>query len=162
MNPTNLSDLTGLTSNFRETYIYIYISGITINEVIAVLTQFADDTTMYLRYEPLTLNEIANMLTIVEKNLGLKVSYDKTRLYRIGSLAGSDATLYTARSYIWSNEPIDTLGIQIACDGKEVPDNYGKVIEKVTSTCGSWYLRTLSLSGKIKVINTLVASLFVN
>ena len=45
---------------------------------------------------------------------GFTVSYEKTTLYRIGSLRHSNAALYDMNQYVWSNEDITVLGIKIA------------------------------------------------
>ena len=62
------------------------IKGINVYDVIFLLSQFADDTTLYLSYDAITLNAAIATLTLIEENMGLKVNYDKTSLYRIGSL----------------------------------------------------------------------------
>ena len=139
------------------------IHGITVNQVLKILTQFADDTTMYLRYDPITLHEVGDTLVKIEKNLGLMVSYEKTCLYRVGTLAGTDAQVYTQKNYLWSNEPMDTLGVKLDCsDNSQVIElNYKNVRDKLLNICNDWYNRSLSLIGKVQVVNTLMASLFV-
>ena len=42
------------------------------------------------------------------------LSYDKTTLYRIGSLRHSDARMYNIDQFAWSNKDITVLGVQIA------------------------------------------------
>ena len=139
------------------------IKGITVNHVLNVLSQFADDTSFFLRYELLTIQATTEVLNIIEKNLGLQVSYDKTKLYRVGSLAGTNACMYTARNYQWTNEAIDLLGTSINCRGREAytDKNWLDVMARVDIVCKDWYNRTLTLTGKIQVVNTLIASLFV-
>ena len=137
------------------------IQGITIAEVISILSQFADDTSLFLTYDRITIDATVETLSAVEKNLGLKVSYDKTRLYRIGSLAKTNAAMYTTKNFIWTNDNIDTLGVLLDCSGQAVPENFSKISDKVEGTLKNWYLRKLTLTGKIQVINTLIASKFV-
>ena len=91
---------------------------------------------------------------------GFTVSYEKTTLYRIGSLRYSNAQMYDLDQFIWSNEDINVLGVQIAHEDI-IMKNYEKIIDKVKMALSAWYNRGLSLIGKIQVINTLVASLFV-
>ena len=91
---------------------------------------------------------------------GFTVSYEKTTLYRIGSLRYSNAQMYSLDQFQWSNEDITVLGIKIAHEDILLK-NYEPVVQKVKQTLNAWYNRTLSLHGKIQVVNTLIASLFV-
>ena len=50
---------------------------------------------LYLPFEKTVLNAVVDVLTDVEENTGLKVSYDKTAVYKIGSIANTDAKIYT-------------------------------------------------------------------
>ena len=91
---------------------------------------------------------------------GFTVSYEKTTLYRIGSLRHSHATMYSLDQFKWSNQDISVLGVTIAHEDI-VEKNYNNIVEKTQNILNSWQHRGLSLLGKIQVVNTLVASLFV-
>ena len=88
---------------------------------------------------------------------GFTVSYEKTTLYRIGSLRHSSAKMYDMTEYVWSNNDITVLGVTIAHENI-VEKNYADVLEKAKSVFTAWYNRDLSLMGKVQVVNTLVAS----
>ena len=60
------------------------IEGISINQIKNILSQFADDTNVFLKYDRIVLNELIDVLMHVEAAMGLKVSYDKTVIYRVG------------------------------------------------------------------------------
>ena len=137
------------------------IQGIPLKDLKDILSQFADDTGAFLKFENETIMEFCSCLALMERNIGLKVSYDKTILYRIGSLVDSCAKLYTDKQMQWSSKPIDTLGVQISCEGVECDENFLKVLQKLKQVCINWYNRNLTISGKILVINTLMSSLFV-
>ena len=92
---------------------------------------------------------------------GLTMSYDKTLIYRIGSLANTDAKLYTTRKIKWTNNPINTLGIDLYQNADELDKNYEKIMHKLATVSEMWFYRNLTLIGKIQIINTLMASLFV-
>ena len=49
-------------------------------------------------------------------SLGCIPNEPKTNIYRIGSLANSNATLYTQKSYCWSNDPPNILGVRVSTD----------------------------------------------
>ena len=137
------------------------IRGLDLYGIKRILTQFADDTAAFLSYEKLTLDTFIDVLDHVEKNLGLKVSYDKTSIYRIGSLCNSNAKLFTQKDLNWTNKPIDLLGVKIPCDGSQRPENFEEIVTKVNNICENWFNRTLMLFGKVTVLNTLIGSLFI-
>ena len=62
--------------------------------------------------------------------------------------------------YIWSNEDITVLGVKITHEDI-LQKNYQDIHEKIRNVLNAWYNRGLSLLGKVQVVNTLVASLFV-
>ena len=126
-----------------------------------MLSQFVDDTRAYLTYNPIVLDSFCNTLGEVERNLGLKVSYHKTCLYRIGSLRNSSAKCYTTKDLTWCNASIETLGVSLLCDGLSDPSNFEKVIQKLDTVCSDWRHRNLTLMGRVLVVNTLMSSLFV-
>ena len=137
------------------------IRGITVNDVINILSQFADDTSLYLTYDRSTLEATFEILQKVEAQLGLKISYDKTKVYRVGSLTGANARMYTAKEVAWVNEPIHTLGVSINCDGSESDENFQSIVHKLHKVVGKWHNRKLTLHGKVQIINALMGSLFV-
>ena len=81
-------------------------------------------------------------------------------MYRIGSLRHSSAVLYNMDQVAWSNESINVLGIRIT-HGDVVHENYEGVLSKVRKILGNWENRSLTLTGKVLVVNSLVMSLFV-
>ena len=138
------------------------IKGIPVNDIINTLGQYADDADLYSLFDQESLNAILSNLKIFYQNFGFKVNYDKTSLMRIGSLKQSDAKLITEREVVWTNNPVNILGIYTGTDLEScMNQNYDPLIEKSRRILNSWKNRHLSLFGKINVINTLVASLFV-
>lgn len=106
--------------------------------------------------------ELEKALTHFEVATGMTVNYDKTCIYRIGSLANSDAKIITKKPFLWSNGPLKILGIHIDYDLTVMSQlNYSELLNRIKATCNSWHNRGLSLIGKILVINSLCASTFV-
>ena len=93
-------------------------------------------------------------LTYIEINTGLEVSYKKTTLYRIGSIANTNAKLYTKKQLRWSNDVINTLGFNLYHNNFD--ENLNQVIIKLKTVAKLWYYRHLILMGKVMVINTLL------
>ena len=136
------------------------IQGITMSQIENFLNQFADDADVFSMNTEASLTAIFEELEKFRLQSGFCISYDKTVLYRIGSLRHSDACLYSMDQVAWSNEDITVLGVQIAHDNL-VQKNYESVQTKVKSVLNSWENRGLTLWGKVLIVNTLVASLFV-
>ena len=136
------------------------IEGITIQDIRNILNQFADDMDIFSICTEKSVRAIFSELEAFRLQSGFTVSYDKTTLYRIGSLRHADAQRYNMDEYVWSNQDINVLGVTIAHEDL-VQKNYIPLLTKVTNTLSQWQNRGLSLIGKIQVVNTLVASLFV-
>ena len=79
-------------------------------------------------------------------------------LYRIGSIADSNAKLYTKCNLRWSNDAINILGFDLYRQDLDL--NVDMVIDKLKAISRLWYNRQLTLMGKVLVINTLMKSLF--
>ena len=137
------------------------IEGITINQIRQLLNQFADDMDIFSLCSEQSIRAIYSELEGFRRQSGFTVSYEKTTLYRIGSLRFSDAQLYNLSEYVWSNEDIKVLGVIIAHEDV-VEKNYEPMLDKVKKILKAWYNRGLSLIGKVQVVNTLIASLFVH
>ena len=71
-----------------------FIKGINLGsryEANNVISQFADDTALFLMYTESCINNTLQVLAKIESSIGLKVSYEKTTIHRIGSLKNSNA-----------------------------------------------------------------------
>ena len=138
----------------------VNIQGITIRDIRNLLNQFADDMDIFSICDQKSIEAIHHELDSFRLQSGFTVSYDKTTIYRIGSLRHSNAAMYEVDQFMWSCRDINVLGVQIAHQDI-VEKNYGTIVEKVNHVLNTWYNRGLSLIGKIQVVNTMVASLFV-
>ena len=136
------------------------IEGITIKDIRNLLNQFADDMDIFSLCSENSIRAIFKELENFYYQSGFMVSYEKTTLYRIGSLKHSNACMYDLDQYRWSNEDINVLGVTIAHDNI-VDKNYSGIVDKARNILNAWYNRGLSLVGKIQMVNTLVASHFV-
>ena len=138
------------------------IKGFMINEIQKLFGQFADDIDLYLKADPHTLNRTMRIFTEFGKQSGFKINYEKTTVYRIGSIKKSNARIYTRQELSWTNKPIDVLGVMVSTDKSELCKiNYEALIKKAEITMKRWSIRNLSLTGKVLIVNSLVASLFV-
>ena len=136
------------------------IDGISFKDIKNILNQFADDMDIFSLCNEKSLRAITSELESFKRQSGFTLSYEKTTLYRIGSLRHSNACLYNISELNWSNQDITVLGVTIAHEDI-VMKNYNEVTNKAKNILKAWYNRGLSLIGKVQVVNTLVASLFV-
>ena len=75
------------------------IEGITIREIRNLLNQFADDMDIFSKATEQSLREIHKELNNFYYQSGFTVSYDKTTLYRIGSLIHSNVQMYNLEHF---------------------------------------------------------------
>ena len=138
------------------------ISGIFIREIEQLLNQYADDMDVGMENSETSLNAALNQIERFRRSTGFTLNYDKTTIYRVGSLAHTCARLYTEKQLTWTSETINVLGVDIYQNTEQlIKVNYDKIVRKCDSILGSWANRSLSLVGKVNVINTLIGSLFV-
>ena len=137
------------------------IEGITLKSILHLLNQYADDMDVCSKYKQSSLDAILSNIRLFHDHTGFALSYEKTVLYRVGSLAKSKAELYTAEGIKWTSEKLNILGVDVTDETSLLKINYDPLIDKANSICNQWMRRNLSLMGRINVLNTLVASLFV-
>lgn len=137
------------------------IKGITINDLEHKISMFADDLTLFVQFEEESFCEVVKCIDSFRDFSGIAVNYDKTSMYRIGSIKNSNAKLYTNKPFLWTNNPISILGVMVSNDSDSLLMlNYAPVFDKVSQVCQTWQRCQLTLMGKVVVINNLVASLF--
>ena len=125
------------------------IQGIPIDDMTALLGQFADDIDIYLLNKQNSLDAVFDVLERFKKYSGFSINYDKTQVYRIGSLANTDARLYTERAIMWTNNPITVLGVSVHQNEKiALDENYSDMMVKIRSILKIRSHRKLSLMGK--------------
>ena len=80
----------------------------------------------------------------------------------MGSLANSDAKLYTQVKLKWTNQPVEILSVNVCKEYEHlISINYDGLLEKIQGTLTLWSNRKLSLLMKIVIVNTLIGSMFV-
>ena len=135
------------------------VSGITAEGIRNLLAQFADDTSLFLTGTEDNVKAVSHSLTYAHRNLGLKVNAEKTTIYRIGSLKNSSARYYTQAAFAWDDPPIFTLGIHVTTDIHDMCRlNMIPVLQNIENTLCNWMNRELTLTGRVRIVNTLVES----
>ena len=140
------------------------IKGIMVHNIMRLLGQYADDIDLYLFGEQNTVSAVFRSIEFFSKRTGFWINYDKTTVYRIGAIKNSVAKFYTKQKVKWieNDDSINVLGVEITKNmGMLQKLNFQPLIEKAQGIFQQWLNRGLSLIGKIMIINTLVASLFI-
>ena len=129
------------------------IQGIIIGELESLIAQFADDTQMFLANRE-SVEQVISTLAEIETNTGLKVNYEKTSIHPIREVPH----IKCSKPIVWDPGKLEILGIDLDEDSEKF---YAKTLDKAQKVLKTWYYRRLTLYGKVLIINTLIASLFV-
>ena len=137
------------------------IKGITIKDINYLLSQYADDMDSAMCDEEDSIDAFFQTLEWFKGISGLTVNYEKTTLYRVKSMDKAKAERYTAKVKSTSTG-INVLGVEIRDNENQACHiNYEQIEKKVDVVLKLWARRSLSIEGKVNIINTLIASLFV-
>ena len=141
------------------------IQGVRLNDNVKgetefIISQFADNIVLFLEFTEECLNEAISTLTLIECNTGLKVSYEKSTLYRVGALKNSNAKIYTTKNFHWSDGDLNILGVVVKNQAVQTSKGLDLTIEKMNVVISQCHNRCLTLMGKVLLINALMALLF--
>ena len=135
------------------------IKPIEINGIKKLLSQYADDLWTATKFERISFNAQFDIFQRFQDFTGLVINYNKTEIMRIGSMVGANAEIYTKLPLIWSDGSIKVLGVLFYPDiVKTTKENFAAKFEKIQSISKVWSQRSLSLIGKIQIVNTLMVS----
>ena len=129
------------------------IKGISINEFENKICQFADDTCLFLKFDTASLDKAFKTFENFRRISGLKVNYEKTELFPIGTIRESKLPLYNNRNIKWSPTGVRILGIHITHNKTELLNkNYKPILTKIENIIKIWKQRDLTLYGKVAII----------
>ena len=138
------------------------IEGIHIGDFSKLFGQYADDMDIYCKNTRQNVTEIDETISHYCGNTGFKINYDKTTIYRVGQKNNAIAGVYTVKDMTVVQDKINVLGVWVSNSAEETLNlNYSETLKKVKTVLLSWENRGLSLLGKVLVLNSLIASLFV-
>ena len=136
------------------------IEDICVGSVKKSLAQYADDLWVVTKHSDYCYKAMLKELDSFGHFTGLRINYDKTEILCIGSLHNTDAMYYSGLPLVWSDGPIRVLGIQVTTAQNMASINYNEILEQVEMICKCWSQRSLTLLGRILIINTLIVPLF--
>ena len=124
---------------------------------------FADDLWTSMRYDQNSFQEQFKIFQQYEAFSGLSINYDKTEIMRIATIRHANAKFYSTLPLKWSDgsDGIDVLGFKIYNEiSKTTQVNYDIALDKAENIMKVWAKRSLTLLGKVQIINTLIVPLF--
>ena len=136
------------------------IKGIKIGLEEILLSLFADDLALTMKYDQKSWEEVVREFNKFQTQTGMQINYNKSVVNRLGSIHHTNAKFYSQNKLIWTDSPINILGLMITADPDLVELNIEPLINKAEAILKMWRKRNLSLFGKVQVVNSLVASLF--
>ena len=138
------------------------VKGLKVGDEELLITMFADNLGLILDFDRKVWEATTNELDDFQNKTGLVINYDKTVVYRLGSVRNSNAKFYSSQKLHWSDNPIKVLGVVITNNHEDrLTLNYSTLMPKIENILKMWKQRDLSLFGKIMIVNSLVMSLFI-
>ena len=104
-----------------------------------------------------SLEVISQILQEFEQNTGLRTNFEKSCIFRLGRCKETNFKPELSKKFKWANSGILALGVLLDDTAK----SYEQIFIKVESVLNCWAKRSMSLIGKITIVNSLIASLFV-
>ena len=115
------------------------IKGIKVVDQEMLLALFANDLGLLLEFNQQGWEEVVSELSQFQDRTGMLINYDKTEIYRIGSIKNTNAKFYSKKNLHWTNNPVNVLGVLITHDGNQiVPINIEPLIKTVRATLQLW------------------------
>ena len=133
--------------------------GLDVEGLEKLLGQYADDLDMYLWGTRENVRQAIKTIRKFEESSGMRINVAKSTIMKVGSSKNIDLGLELKEV-----SRINILGIEVlnfVDDDETIKINYDRVVAQAQALLNQWSTRNLSLFGKILVINTLIAPLFV-
>ena len=110
------------------------IHGIQVKNLQSLLSLFADDVNLFIKNSEKAWCSVQDTIKTFEGISGLKVNYEKSTIYRLGSARGSIAKFYSAKQLTWTDSTVEILGITIhEEEGQMMKLNIDPLFEKAES-----------------------------
>lgn len=133
------------------------VRGISIGDITTKVSQYADDATFFLS----NINSLAALIHLLDKFAalsGLNMNKRKSHLLLLGNHRHPPTSLCD----IQISETVKILGVvfkNCITDEEHFRLNFAPQLAKIDNICNSWSNRSLSIKGKITVINSLLTSI---
>ena len=133
--------------------------GICVEDTEFKISQYTDDTTLILDGSSESFLASLAVLERFGQLCGLKINYDKTKAFWIGTSRLNNKIKVKNKNIKWAEEKVKALDVWFTLDvNKTQMLNYTERREKIIKITQDWSHRRLTLMGKITVIKSLLAS----
>ena len=96
------------------------IQGVQLSIEQILLSLFADDLALLMKFDQESWQQITYEFNKFISLTGMTINYNKSTVYRLGSLRHTNAKFYSKNKLQWTNDPIKLLGIYITADHDEL------------------------------------------
>ena len=136
------------------------IRGVELNGQEIKSGQYTDDLWTALVAEEQNINAVLEEIEQFSHFSGLVINPEKCAVMKIGPWRNTEARYYTLKWLYWSPDSIKILGIYLNPEWEIMQQqNYFDVLVRIHEIVSSWQKRSLTIMGKIVIINSLINSL---
>ena len=111
------------------------------------ILQLADDTQFFAPEDESALEAVMDTLHTVQSNIGFEINKEKTQLFLFGGAQKPNSCEFP----VVDKSP-KLLGVDMNKESKQLPE----ILTKACSILSCWKSCTLTLYGKVNIINTLI------
>lgn len=133
------------------------IHGLPVADRELFISQYADDATFFIK-DYASLTSLLQLLNVFATVSGLQINYHKSHLLLLGHHLDPPDRFQN----LHVKDHVTILGIvfrnQISED-QQYHLNFAKKIDKIKQICSTWLNRSLSLKGKVVLVQSLISSL---
>ena len=127
--------------------------GIRVGDTEHKISQYADDTTLFVPFNISSVDTTFSLFERFQSVSGLKVNFDKTEIFPLGSLKDVTIDLYGKRNIRWSQSGVKVLGINITHSRQSlVQQNFNPILAKLQNIIKLWSARDLTIYRKVCII----------
>ncbi|GKC51628.1 reverse transcriptase domain, reverse transcriptase zinc-binding domain protein [Tanacetum coccineum] len=120
--------------------------------------QYADDTIFFEEWNKENAKSLMCILKCFEEDSGLRVNYNKSKIYGIGVNEGEMSDMARWMRCEIGEFPFTYLGLPIRENMKRVNAWY-PVVEKFKKRLASWKTKTMSFAGRLTLVKSVLGSL---
>lgn len=120
--------------------------------------QYADDTVLMLQYDPSNLRNIRMILSCYEAMSGMKINYEKSKIFSVGLSALEQNFAAKALGCKIGEFPMEYLGMPVSSH-KISKAQLSYVTEKTGKRLGTWQCEYLLSGGKSTLIDSCLSNI---